>query len=96
MIRNAIILFVCFLMPSVSLAQKVRILGFGSSFMEDAFYRVPELLGADTSRVELAFLYKSGGSLTDHIAPMRPQQPAYTYYKYTNDLGDRETHKNTT
>ena len=95
MIRNAIILFVCFLMPSVSLAQKVRILGFGSSFMEDAFYRVPELLGTDTSRVELAFLYKSGGSLTDHIDLMRSQQPAYTYYKYNNDLGEWEMHDNT-
>lgn len=75
-------------MPSISFAQKVKILGFGSSFMEDAFYRLPELLQEDTARVELAFLYKSGGSLTDHIDLMRSQQPKYTYYKYYNEIGE--------
>lgn len=93
MIRRAIILFVCFLIPSVTFAQKIRILGFGSSFMEDAFYRMPELLEADTARVELAFLYKSGGSLTDHIDLMRSQQPAYTYFKYNNVSGQWDKHE---
>ncbi len=87
MFRKVIIILFCFLTPSIFFAQKVRILGFGSSFMEDAFYRVPELLKADTAKVELAFLYKAGCSLAEHIDLMRSQEPIYTYYKYNNEIG---------
>lgn len=69
------------------LAAQMRILGIGNSFTLDLMDQVPALLEGDTTRVELAFLYKSSATLNDHVANLRSSnRREYTFYHYNNGL----------
>lgn len=72
---------------SLPLAAQMRILGIGNSFTLDLMDQVPALLEADTARVELGFLFKSSGSLSDHVTNLQgKQRREYIYYHYNNTL----------
>lgn len=72
-------------MLSAQEQQKIHILGFGSSFMEDMLYRVPEIFPDDTAALDLNFLCISGGSLDDHWKLISNDQPNYIFFHYDND-----------
>lgn len=78
-----LVLILCLLHVGFLFAQnKISVLGIGNSYTEDLFWRVPELLDQDTSRVELAFLYVPGGALSDHLSLIKSDRPSYTRYTY--------------
>ena len=67
---------------SAMAGDRLRICGFGNSFTEDLLWRVPELLGDDTTRVDLSFYYKSETTLESHISALQRGSQDYKLYHY--------------